>query len=114
MSERDLPPPSPPDAHQVWGENPGQIFSEVIEVDRVDRADPTSSREEIEEAILKYYSGNPEIEKKAKSQKLDVLAKTTPKKILFYLGPIIATAAAVFGARVLYNHYKEKNAQKKE
>lgn len=97
-----------------WGDDPRpylKLFSEVFEVGGID---PASSKKETESAISEIYSKNPEIEEKAKSHKLDVLAKTTPEKILFYSGLGIAAFAALFGARVLYKNLKEKKAQKKE
>lgn len=111
MNERDLPPFAPYEPHEIIGDHPGdlKIFSNIIIVEGVDTSDFKKANKAVDDHLKKY----PEIVEKAQSQGEDVL-KRISKRAWIITGLTIAGIAAGIGAKVIYNHKKEKKRQKDE
>jgi hypothetical protein len=110
MNERDLPPFAPHEPHEIRGDHPGDfdIFN-IVEVEGVD----TSDFKKANKAVDDHLKNNPEIVEKAQSQGEDVL-KRISKRAWIITGLTIAGVAAGIGAKVIYDHTKEKKRQKDE
>jgi len=112
MSERDLPPFVTYNPDEVTGDHPGNldIFSDIIEVEGVD----TTDHKKADQTVNDFLKNNPEIKEKAQSQGHDIVKRIRPKHAWILVGPLIAGVAAGIGAKVLYDHIKEKKRQKDE
>jgi hypothetical protein len=110
VSERDLSPFIQHEPHEVHGENPGDL--ELFDVTEVEGIDTSSSRNAIK-AVNKHLENNPDIMEHAKAQKQDVLLRIS-KRTWIITGLSIAGVAAGIGAKVLYNHLKEKKREENE